>query len=42
MNKNELFYTITGLNQIIDVLIPFMDNNPKKELYTMKNLKLLI
>ena len=27
-SKNELVYTITGLNQIIDVLIPFIDNNP--------------
>lgn len=27
-SKNELVYTVTGLNQIIDVLIPFMDNNP--------------
>lgn len=27
-SKNELVYTITGLNQIIDVLIPFIDQNP--------------
>lgn len=27
-SKNELVYTITGLNQIIDILIPFIDNNP--------------
>ena len=27
-SKNELVYTITGLNQIIEVLIPFIDNNP--------------
>ena len=27
-SKHELVYTITGLNQIIDVLIPFIDNNP--------------
>lgn len=27
-SKKELVYTITGLNQIIDILIPFMDNNP--------------
>lgn len=26
--KNELVYTVTGLNQINDVLIPFVDNNP--------------
>lgn len=26
--KNELVYTITGLNQITEVLIPFMDINP--------------
>ena len=27
-SKNELVYTITGLNQITEVLIPFMDQNP--------------
>lgn len=27
-SKNELVYTITGLNQIIELLIPFIDNNP--------------
>ena len=27
-SKNELVYTVNGLNQINDVLIPFMDNNP--------------
>lgn len=27
-SKNELVYTVNGLNQIIDVLIPFMDENP--------------
>lgn len=27
-SKNELVYTITGLNQIIDTLIPFIDKNP--------------
>lgn len=27
-SKNELVYTVTGLNQINDVLIPFIDNNP--------------
>lgn len=27
-SKNELIYTINGINQIINVLIPFMDNNP--------------
>lgn len=27
-SKNELVYTVNGINQIIDVLIPFMDNNP--------------
>jgi hypothetical protein len=27
-SKNELVYTVNGLNQIIDILIPFMDNNP--------------
>ena len=26
-SKHELVYTITGLNQIVDVLIPFIDNN---------------
>jgi hypothetical protein len=26
--KNELIYSVTGLNQIIDVLIPFVDKNP--------------
>jgi hypothetical protein len=26
--KNELVYTVTGLNQITDVLIPFIDENP--------------
>lgn len=26
--KNELIYTVTGLNQIINTLIPFMDKNP--------------
>ena len=27
-SKNELVYTINGLNQIINVLIPFVDENP--------------
>lgn len=27
-SKNELVYTVNGINQITDVLIPFMDNNP--------------
>ena len=27
-SKNELVYTINGLNQIINVLIPFVDKNP--------------
>lgn len=27
-SKNELVYTITGLNQITETLIPFMDQNP--------------
>lgn len=27
-SKNELVYTVTGINQINDILIPFMDNNP--------------
>ena len=27
-SKNELVYTVTGLNQITDILIPFIDNNP--------------
>nr|QCI56450.1 hypothetical protein [Hypsizygus marmoreus] len=27
-SKNELVYTVTGLNQINDILIPFIDNNP--------------
>lgn len=27
-NKNELVYSITGINQIIETLIPFIDNNP--------------
>jgi hypothetical protein len=27
-SKNELIYTVNGLNQINDVLIPFMDENP--------------
>lgn len=27
-SKNELVYTVTGINQIIDILIPFIDNNP--------------
>ena len=26
--KNELVYTVNGLNQINDILIPFMDKNP--------------
>nr|QVG61521.1 hypothetical protein [Rhizoctonia sp.] len=26
--KNELVYTVLGINQIVDVLIPFMDANP--------------
>ena len=26
--KNELVYTVTGINQINDILIPFMDQNP--------------
>lgn len=26
--KNELVYTVTGLNQINNILIPFMDKNP--------------
>jgi len=26
--KNELIYTVNGLNQIINTLIPFMDKNP--------------
>lgn len=26
--KNELVYTVTGINQINDILIPFVDNNP--------------
>ncbi len=26
--KNELVYTVNGINQITDVLIPFMDSNP--------------
>jgi LAGLIDADG endonuclease len=26
--KNEVIYTVTGLNQINDILIPFIDNNP--------------
>jgi len=26
--KNELVFTVTGLNQIIEILIPFIDNNP--------------
>ena len=28
VQKKELRLSITGLNQIIDVLIPFIDNNP--------------
>jgi hypothetical protein len=27
-SKNELVYTVNGLNQINDILIPFMDKNP--------------
>jgi hypothetical protein len=27
-SKNELVYTVLGINQIVDVLIPFMDVNP--------------
>ena len=27
-SKNELILTVTGLNQITEVLIPFMDNSP--------------
>jgi len=27
-SKNELVYTVNGINQIINVLIPFMENNP--------------
>lgn len=27
-SKNELVYAITGLTQITEILIPFMDNNP--------------
>jgi len=27
-SKNELVYTVLGINQIVDVLIPFMDTNP--------------
>ena len=27
-SKNELVYTVTGLNQIIETLIPFMDKSP--------------
>lgn len=27
-SKNELVYTVIGINQIVDVLIPFMDSNP--------------
>ena len=27
-SKNELIYTVRGLNQINNILIPFMDNNP--------------
>jgi hypothetical protein len=26
--KNELVYTVNGLNQINEILIPFMDKNP--------------
>ena len=26
--KNELVYTVTGINQIIENLIPFIDNHP--------------
>lgn len=26
--KNELVYTVTGINQITEILIPFVDNNP--------------
>ena len=27
-SKNELVYTVTGINQITEVLIPFIDKNP--------------
>lgn len=27
-SKNELIYAVTGLNQIINILIPFIDKNP--------------
>jgi hypothetical protein len=27
-SKNELVYTVKGLNQIIEILIPFIDKNP--------------
>ena len=27
-SKNELVYTVNGINQIVNTLIPFMDNNP--------------
>jgi hypothetical protein len=33
--KNELVYTITGLNQIVDILIPFINENP---LYSERSL----
>jgi hypothetical protein len=27
-SKNELVFTVTGINQIVDILIPFIDKNP--------------
>jgi hypothetical protein len=27
-SKNELVYSVVGINQIVDVLVPFMDKNP--------------
>jgi hypothetical protein len=27
-SKNELVFTVTGINQITEVLIPFIDENP--------------